>query len=53
MKELSDDELLQRAGEIAYAQQMSALEGLDLDEATRLEARVLEEEITRRGLRST
>ena len=47
---LSDDELLQRVGEMAYAQQMSALEGLELDEQTRAEARALEQEIQRRGL---
>jgi hypothetical protein len=47
---LSDDDLLQRVGEMAYAQQMSALEGLTLDDQTLAEARALEEEIQRRGL---
>ncbi len=47
---LSDDEILQRVGEVAYAQQMTALEGLTVDEATQAEARALEEEIKRRGL---
>ena len=50
LEKLTDDELLQRVGEMAYAQQMSALEGLD-DEGMRAEARALEEEIKRRGLR--
>ena len=50
LRALSDDELLQRVGQVAYAQQMTALEGLTLDEATQAEARALEQEITRRGL---
>lgn len=50
LRTLSDDEILQRVGEVAYAQQMTALEGLALDEATQAEARALEEEIKRRGL---
>lgn len=50
LRTLSDDELLQRVGEVAYAQQMTALEGLTLDVATQAEARALDEEIKRRGL---
>jgi hypothetical protein len=50
LQALSDDELLQRVGEMAYAQQMSALEGLDVDEAARAEAVALQAEIERRGL---
>jgi hypothetical protein len=50
LRTLTDDELLQRVGEVAYAQQMTALEGLTLDEATQAEARALQEEIQRRGL---
>lgn len=50
VRTLSDDDLLKRVGEVAYAQQMSAFEGLELDETTRAEARALEQEIQRRGL---
>lgn len=53
LEKLTDDELLRKVGEMAYAQQMSALEGLDSleDEAQRAEARALEAEMSRRGLR--
>ena len=47
---LADDALLQRVGEMAYALQMSASEGLVVDEATRLQVQLLEAEVARRGL---
>ncbi len=47
---LSNDELLQRRGEIGYAAQMAALEGLPLDEDTVDEGRALEAELARRGV---
>ena len=47
---LADEDLLQRVGEMAYAQQMAAAEGLAVDDATRLEADALAAEVARRGL---
>jgi hypothetical protein len=50
--QLTDEELLAKRGDLAYAFQMCALEGLAVDESTREEAQACEDEIKRRGLRS-
>jgi hypothetical protein len=50
LQSLSDDEVVRRVGELAYAQQMMALEGLSEDDATREHARALYAELGRRGL---
>ena len=47
---LADEELLERLGTLAYTYQMSALEGLAVDEHTNVEATALEAELSRRGV---
>ncbi len=44
------DELLRRRGDLAYAIQMAALEGLTVDAPTELECRAVEAELRRRGV---
>ena len=47
---LSSDELLKRRGELGYAAQMAALEGLPFDEDSASEGRALEAALARRGV---
>lgn len=47
---LPNEELLRRRGDLGYAAQMAALEGLPVDEADASECRALEAELLRRGL---
>lgn len=47
---LADEELLRRVGEMAYALQMCAAEGLAVDDDTRREVATLAAELARRGL---
>jgi hypothetical protein len=50
LSSLSDDELMRLVGELAYAQQMMALEGLSEDNGARARAQALQGEMARRGL---
>ena len=49
LESVSVDELLRRRGELAYAIQMAALEGLSVDAPTDLACRAVEAELPRRG----
>ncbi|OGQ13151.1 MAG: hypothetical protein A2138_10240 [Deltaproteobacteria bacterium RBG_16_71_12] len=50
LESVSVDELLRRRGELAYAIQMAALEGLSVDAPTDLACRAVEAELRRRGV---